>query len=404
MHHFFSRVQNILLKPGTTWPEIEAEPATLSSIYRNYLLLLAAIPALAGFIGLSLIGVGVFGVNVRVPLVSGLVNMVVGYVLSLVMVWVLALVVDGLAPTFGGTRNPLNAFKLVAFGSTAGFVGGIFTLLPALSMLGLLAALYSIYLLYTGLPVLMKSPRERATAYTAVVVVCGIVAGALLAVVSSLLTPGPLGGLGAAGADAGNVTFKLPGSDISLDTRKMDEMARKLEKAQASGDPSAVAQAATEALGAVVGSGGKPFSAEELKALLPEKLDGLKRESLETQAGAAVGMAGTFVSARYVGDGKSLEVAVNDYGGGAAIMAAAAWANVTRDRETAGEVEKIYKKGGRTFSENYRKDGSSAEAMVLLENGVTVESRGEGLAIGPVRASLESLPLDRIAQLKRKPA
>lgn len=183
------RVQDILLKPKDTWPVIAQEGGDTASVYSSYIVYLAAIPAVAAFIGLSLVGAGAFGISVRVPVMSGLVNMVVSYVLSLAAVFVLALIVDALAPTFGGTKNQINALKLVAYGSTAGFIGGIFSLLPALSILGLVAALYSIYLIYTGIPVLMKCPPEKATNYTAVVVVCGIVAMVGLTLASSLFTP-----------------------------------------------------------------------------------------------------------------------------------------------------------------------------------------------------------------------
>lgn len=193
------RVQAILLKPKATWPEIDAEPADAASLYKNYVMILALIPALASFIGLSLIGVGAFGVSFHVPLVSGLANMIVGYVLSLVMVFVLALIIDAMAPTFEGSRSQIGALKLSAYASTAAFVGGVFSLLPSLSVLGALAALYGIYLLYTGLPVLMKCPPDKAIAYTAVVVVCAIVGGVVIAWVLALLTPSPMR-LGAAPA------------------------------------------------------------------------------------------------------------------------------------------------------------------------------------------------------------
>ncbi|MET3381988.1 Protein of unknown function [Variovorax sp. YR634] len=186
------RAQSILLKPKATWPEIDAEPADAASLYKNYVMILALIPAVASFIGLSLIGIGAFGVSFRVPIVSGLANMVVGYVLSLVMVFVLALIIDAMAPTFEGTRSQIGALKLSAYASTAAFVGGIFSLLPSLSVLGALAALYGVYLLYTGLPVLMKCPPDKAIAYTAVVVVCAIVGGFIIAWVLALLTPSPV--------------------------------------------------------------------------------------------------------------------------------------------------------------------------------------------------------------------
>jgi hypothetical protein len=178
------RIQDILLRPRQTWPVIAAEPADTASLYSGYVVVLAAVPALATFIGLTLSGL---------PVMVGLLQLVIGYVLSLVMVYVLALIVDALAPTFGGAKSPIDALKLVAYGSTAGFLGGVFNLIPFLAVLGLLAALYSIYLIYTGLPVLMKCPPEKAVAYTAVVVVCGIVAMVILGAITSLVLPaGPL--------------------------------------------------------------------------------------------------------------------------------------------------------------------------------------------------------------------
>lgn len=186
------RVQSILLRPRITWLAIDEEPADAASIYKNYVMILALIPAVASFIGLSLVGIGAFGVSFRVPIVSGLANMIVGYVMSLLMVFVLALIIDAMAPTFDGTRSQIGALKLSAYSSTAAFVGGIFSLLPSLSVIGALAALYGVYLLYTGLPVLMKCPQDKAVPYTAVVVICAIVGGFVIAWVLALLTPSPV--------------------------------------------------------------------------------------------------------------------------------------------------------------------------------------------------------------------
>ncbi|MFZ5484681.1 MAG: YIP1 family protein [Pseudomonadota bacterium] len=241
------RVQAILLKPRDTWPIIEAEASDAASIYKNYLVILAAIPAVAGFIGMTLIGVGGFGMTFKLPLLTGLVQMVLSYVLSLVMIYVLALITDALAPAFGGQKNPLNALKLVAYASTAGLVGGIFGILPWLGMLGLLAALYSLYLIYLGLPVLMKNPPEKSLAYTAVLLVCSIVAGVGMAALSHLFMPTPAMPVGH--PDAG-VTLETPQGKVQLDAEKLDawsarmkEASERMEAAQKSGDPAAIEQA-----------------------------------------------------------------------------------------------------------------------------------------------------------------
>lgn len=186
-----NRVKAILLAPKSEWTVIEAEADDVAGIYKKYLVYLAAIPALAMFIGLSLIGVGGFGISVKLPFLSGLINAIVSYVLSLVMLYVMGLIVDALAPTFGGQKKPLNAFKVIAYGSTAAMVAGVFHVIPGGSVLALLGSLYSIYLMYLGLPLLMKCPQEKAVAYTAVVIVCAIVAGLLISAISSIFIPGP---------------------------------------------------------------------------------------------------------------------------------------------------------------------------------------------------------------------
>lgn len=406
------RVQDILLKPKETWPAIAQEPASVASIYNNYVIYLAAIPAIAGFIGLSLIGVGGFGFGFRVPIVSGLVNMVVGYVLSLVMVFVLALIVDALAPTFGGAKNQIAALKVVAYGATAGFVAGIFSLLPALSILGLIASLYSIYLIYLGLPTLMRCPPEKAGAYTAVVIVCGIVLAVVVGAISSLVLPSRgMMGVGGAGGRSGDVTITTPNGDVKIDTSKMEEMARKaeeaakrMEEAQKSGDSAAAGKAMGEMMGAVTGmtgGAGVPIPAQELKALLPETLGDLPRKSFEAQGGQAMGIAGSSAKGEYEAGDRHVRLSITDTGGLAGLAALAGWANMTVDRETDGQIEKVYKQGSRTIREEYRKDGSQGEVTMILANGVIVEAQGDNVPAADLKKIVEGVNLGKLEAMQR---
>lgn len=171
------RVKNILLSPRAEWQVIDAEPATVSSLYAGYIAPLSAIPAICQAIGMSMIGMSIpfVGGHYKTPIVSALTSAAVMYVFGLVAVYIVALVVNGLAPTFGGTKNMTQALKAVAYSYTAAWVGGVFSLIPALSIIALLFGLYSLYLLYLGLPVLMKSPADKAVGYTVVVVICTII-------------------------------------------------------------------------------------------------------------------------------------------------------------------------------------------------------------------------------------
>lgn len=374
------RVLDILMRPRETWLQINAEDGNPGRIYLGYLVFLAAIPAVAGFIGYSLVGVGAFGISVRVPVVQGLVSMVVGYVLSLAMVYVLALIANMLAPRFQAQQDMRSAFKLVAYASTAGMLGGVFSILPSLAMLGLLAALYSVYLLYTGIPVLMKAPQEKAVGYTAALVVCGILAGIVVGLATSLVTPGARGlGAGMAGmGDTGSVTMKVPGTDIKIDTGRLEEASRKMEEAQAKGDTQAAAKAATEMMGAALGGkGGEPFAPKLLRDTLPERVGDLPRTAIEARSESAMGMQFTHVSAQYTHEDKELEIQIQDLGAVPALrMAMAGWATTTAESENADEVERIYRQGDTTIKESYRKDGSSADVALMLPNGVMVQAYG----------------------------
>jgi hypothetical protein len=181
------RVKGILMSPRAEWQVIDAEPATVSSLYAGYIAPLAAIPAICSAIGMAVIGMSIpfVGGRYKTPMSTALVTAVVTYVIGLIAIFVVALIVDALAPTFGGTKNQVQALKVVAYSYTAAWVGGIFSIIPALSWVSLLFALYSLYLLYLGLPVLMKSPADKALGYTVVVIICAIV---LMAVVGFAIT------------------------------------------------------------------------------------------------------------------------------------------------------------------------------------------------------------------------
>jgi hypothetical protein len=406
------RVQSILLRPKQTWPVIAAEPADVASIYTRYLMILAAIPAVASFIGLTLIGVGAFGVSYRLPIVTGLVQMIVGYALSLVMVFVLSLIVNALAPTFGGTKDQVQALKLVAYSSTAGFIGGIFGIIPMLGILGLIAGLYSIYLCYSGIAALMRCPPEKAGVYTVVVVVCAIVAGIVLAAVSAMFSPmGRMGGPGVAGVGAptGEVTIKAPdGSAVTINPGSMAEMAKRMEEAgkrmeaaQKSGDSAAAGKAMGDIMGAMAGGNATPIAAADLKTLLPESVADLKRTSFEASGGQAMGIAGSSAKASYTGGDRSINLSITDTGGLAGLAAMAGWANMTMDKETDGKVEKVYKDGARTVHEEYRKDGSRGEVTVILANGVIVEAEGDKVDVATLKKVIAGVDLGRIESMKR---
>ncbi len=187
------RAKNIMLKPAATWETVKAEETTIKELFTSYAMILAIIPAAAGFIGMSLIGTSMLGIHFRIPFISGLFHAIISYVLTLVGVYVVAFIIDALAPSFNSRKDILSATKLAVFSFTPAWVGGIFMIIPALGMITLLASLYGLYLLYTGLPVLMETPKEKTLGYFVVVIIVSIVVSLLINVLARLVLPsGPM--------------------------------------------------------------------------------------------------------------------------------------------------------------------------------------------------------------------
>ena len=320
-----ARVKAILLQPSEEWPVIATEDTPPGALYTSYILPLAAIGPIAQFIGLVLIGISVpFIGTMRVGVLSGLGMAVTSYVLGLVAVFVMALIANALAPTFKGEQNLPQALKLVAYAYTPAWLAGILGILPFLGILALLASLYALYLLYLGLPVMMKCPRDKALGYTAVLVVLGIVSAIVISLASHLFMPTPSIGDGTklepsspAGAMFGELAGKDGGKRMEEMARKMEEASKKMEAAQKSGDSAAAAAAAGETLGALFSGGQKvdPVDFRELKALLPEDIDGMKRGEAQGEKSGMGGLNVATAQARYSsGADTSLQLKITDMG------------------------------------------------------------------------------------------
>lgn len=177
MEEVVARVKRILMAPREALTLIKDEPLDIALTMKEYVAILAAIPAGATFIGL-------FG---RVPFFRNLIYSLLVYAISAAMVPISGKIIDALAPHFNSTRNDLAAFKVALFMFTPALVAGIFTINPSLSILWLLGSLYGIYLMYLALPVLMETPEDKRLLYTAVnAVIIYIVSVILIRIVSAI--------------------------------------------------------------------------------------------------------------------------------------------------------------------------------------------------------------------------
>lgn len=407
-----ARARAILVTPKTEWPVIAAEPTTVADLYRNYIAILAAIPAVAGFIKGSLLGYSVpLAGHFRVPIGSGLGSMVVQYVLSLALVYVVGLIIEALAPNFGGQKNRLQALKLAGYAYTASWLAGAGLILPAIGVLVAIAGgIYSIYLLYLGIPVLMQAPQEKAGGYTALTVVLAIVLGWILALIVAGITGGPSlpksVGIGAGGSD---IVFDKDSNlgRLQAMAERMDAAGKKMEAAQKSGDATAQGQALGEAMGAMMGADGavEALAPDLLKPFVPDQLGGLARTSISVERNAAAGMQVSEATARYADDdGIALRLQIKDFGGiGSMVSMLAGFAAIGSEKETEDGYERTYRDGsGRVVHETWSSRDRSGQFAILIGERFMVEVSGSGTDMERIKASMAGLDLAGLEALRNQ--
>ncbi|GKS57554.1 hypothetical protein YTPLAS18_10810 [Nitrospira sp.] len=424
------RAKSLLLNPKAEWPVIDSERPTTQELYTSYVMILAAIGPIASLIGMSVFGIEIpFVGRIRTPVMQGVTTAVVTYGLSLVMLYVLSRIINWLAPRFGGLSDPMQALKVAAYACTAAWVGGIFSLFPSLSIFGLLAGLYSLYLLYTGLPVLMKSSPDRSFGYTAGVVVLSIllmipVAGVFMFFTSALHAPTVDVSADPAATEAlqqlESFTKKLEqaGRDMADTTEPSASGRRASDQSEQNGTPSRSAsqseqdiQQAAQAVGAMLQAMGKSSGDEKsvaaadfrvLKALLPESVPGMERSSATGGREAMMGIDHSQAKAIYTGpDHSRIEIEVVDFGGnlGMVGLAAFSWAasGAVIDRETEHGYERTLTYRGHKAWEEYDRADRSGKLSVMVNSHAGVTVRGQGVPAEVLREALDRVDLDGVA-------
>jgi hypothetical protein len=428
-----ARVKAIILTPAKEWLAIDAETSSQRAIYIQYVAPLAAIGAIAGFIGRSIVGVSIpFLGTYRTPFVSGLVMAIVMYALTLLSVFILALLVDALAPTFGGEKNSLRALKVSAYSYTPAWIAAVFQIIPSLGIIGLLAGLYGIYLLYLGLPVLMRGPKDKAIAYTAVLCLCAIVLYAIIGMVSARVIGGAMlgsygpgaalsepGGSASTGGAAAMLSSLFGGksdadrqrvNDSLQALAKMGQQADQAEKAARAngGNPDAAGAKAVDlgaalgAIGTVVTGGNKtkPVDFHTLKAMLPDSLPGMKRDEASAESNEAMGISAAKATGRYSdGNGNSVTVEITDLGSLSGLAGLASKFDPNLEKETDTGYERTTHVNGQLVHEQYDNREKSGQVDIIAGNRFSVTVRGNGVDMDFLTNTLKQVDFEKLASL-----
>jgi hypothetical protein len=399
------------------------------------------------FLRMSVLGISLpFAGTIRTPFVSGLVATLVGFAIGLLALYLFALLVNALAPTFGGQRDMRQAVKVAAYTMTPVWIGSVLGLLPLLaSVLRLAAGIYAIYLLYLGLPILMRGPREKAVGYTISLIICGILVWVVLGLLG--FASGAYGGFGRYGGfnlssmtqeqrqqQAAQTVANAIGGALGSDDKSKEglgaaingfaEIGRKMEQQQAanantnaapgagggSADSGANAQAGAaaaanvlSALGGAMAGNRKvdPVDFHALKDLLPGSLPGMQRTNAEGSSQAALGMKSSEATATYQGDaGARAEIKIADVSAVAGLMDAAGGIaqSVTSESDTGFERNTTI--GGQSAHEKYDNRSKHGDLTVIVAKRFVVDIAGDSVDMSALEQYAGAIDFSRLAAMK----
>jgi hypothetical protein len=151
------RAQKILTAPNSEWDVVAAEKTDVQAMFLTYVLPLVGAQALVAVLGLMLFQ--------HVELQGAVIQFALNVVIGAAVVFILAFVIDGLAPNFGAQKDFTQSFKVAAYSPTPLWVFGLIAIVPQLGILGLLFGLYSLYLIFIGLPKVKKPKKDQEAVY-----------------------------------------------------------------------------------------------------------------------------------------------------------------------------------------------------------------------------------------------
>ena len=184
------RAKNIMFNPKQEWEVVKAESITTQGLYMQYAIILAAIPAVAGFLGFVIFGYPwAFGA-IKIPVGSVLTWAIMTYIQMILSVIIISFITDALAPSFGSTKDMVASTKVAVYSFTPAWVAGIFNFVPSLSFIAALAGIYGLVLMYMGLQKVKDVPQDKMVAYFVVIIIAAIVVSIVLGLIVSSIAFG----------------------------------------------------------------------------------------------------------------------------------------------------------------------------------------------------------------------
>lgn len=368
------RVANLLIAPAAEWTIIDREEVAPTRLALTYVAPLALIPTAAIIVALALLGVQAGGQLHRAPLLGVSISAFLFFVLTIGAVFLFALVVDWLAPRFGGARNYRQAFKVSAYSITAAMVAGILAMAPALQIFALLGATYSLYLLFLGAPRLMHPPEKSAVNFSIVTTLAAILLALAVGLIAML-----------AAAPSGNLFPGMPRLSV------FDAVAPAASNAPASTSTSSPGILSPGAPGKVLGA--------DLRGAAPETLVGVNRVSVGFERQGLPGQRTIRLEAEYRAGPKHLSLQIVYSPSIAQAIGFGGPATSEYARETADGYSRRVRIDGAIITSEWDVASKTGSYARLAEDRLYVRvSGGGGVSAEEMKAAVELFGRETLAQ------
>lgn len=394
---FVGRIQRLLTQPKWEWQAIEQEPSPAMATFTKWAVPLAAIGPVAGLIGMQVFGVGAFGFHYRPSILSSVLTAALQYAGALTGVWILALIVDLLANAFNSPKDLNQSMKLAVFSAIPGWLAGVLGIIPMLSWLSLIGVIYGLYLFFVGLPILKRSPPDKAVGYAIVSIVLDIVAYFVIAAIVGAITATlaySAATMGGAGSSMTLSSNNGSGESASVDLGKLaaagQAMAANAERQ---------AQATNAGTNTAVAGNGTIADPAALQAMLPGSVAGFTRTSVESSGGSAGGMGAATAKGAYTQGDQSFELSVSDVGALGSLATLGGALNVNSNKQTATGYERTSMQGGNMVSEEWDGSDHRGKYTVMVASRFAVAAEGNAPSIDPLKAAVGAVDAGRLAAL-----
>jgi hypothetical protein len=375
------RVLSLLRRPRLEWPLIAEEVGGIRSLYFRYVIPLVVIGPLCGYIGELLFGVKMGALVFPPDPISAGFGAAAAILLHLIGIYVTSRVIDALAPSFGGEANPARAFKVAVYSATPVWLAGVFALYPPLWVLGVVG-LYSIYLVYRGLPILMRTNTPRPWLYALLISMFGLVLVALAGVIPATITRINLVPKPGEASRWEHRQFRFPGFDDSKRIQKV------LKQGQAANQQLSAAEKKRP-----------PVRGEELRTLLPNGLaGGFTRTAVQSSDQKLGPIQVAKAKAVYVAPKSRITLEVVDMGGASALTDDL---KPHAESDNAHGYAKLGLVDGRLTSEQYDRDAHTGSYGVVVAGRFAVKAEGDHVVIGDLEKAVKAVDFERLEAMAK---